>query len=223
MQPTSDSQQSLDAESDRVLRHRLIDRLFHWISAVCMLVLLATSLLPIFGFKFNWLAPHWIAGLVLTGAVLLHAVRALTTLRLRNMSVGPGEVLASASIELSTLRGNYTEPATIGKYSVGQKLFHLGMSGVVLVAIGTGLVMMTGIDTPFWERDPYLVSEGMRGFVFVAHDIATLLSITMIIVHIYFAIRPEKRYFTRSMIVGWISRVDYETNHDPLIWQEEDD
>jgi cytochrome b subunit of formate dehydrogenase len=222
MQPKSDSHQSIATESDRVMRHRLIDRLFHWITAACMLVLLATALLPIFGFKFNWLAPHWIAGLFLTAAVLLHAVRAITTLQLQHMSVGFGEMLASASTELSNLRGDHSKTVKMRKYSVAQKLFHLGMSAVVVVAIGTGLVMMIGIDTPFWERDAFFISERARGFVFVAHDIATLLSISMIIIHIYFAVRPEKLYFTRSMINGWISRSDYEKNHDPLHWQEED-
>lgn len=222
MQAKSESREQLGDVSDRVIRHRLVDRLFHWVTAACMLILLATALLPIFGFKFNWLAPHWITGLILAAAVLLHAGRALTTLSLRNMSVGPNELLRAATPELSNLRGVYASPAPMGKYSVAQKMFHLGMSIVVFVAIGTGLVMMIGIDTPFWERDAFLISERMRGLVFVAHGIATLVSISMIIIHIYFAIRPEKFYFTRSMINGWISRADFEKKHDPLLWQEED-
>ena len=158
----------------------------------------------------------------MTGAVLLHVVRALTVLSLRHMAIGPGEYFGSARTELSNLLGKYTKPAVIGKYSVAQKMFHLGMSIVVLVAIATGLVMMIGIDTPFWERDPYFVSERVRGFIFVGHGAATLLSISMIIIHIYFAIRPEKRYFTWSMINGWITRANYEKNHDPILWREED-
>jgi formate dehydrogenase subunit gamma len=57
--------------------------------------------------------------------------------------------------------------------------------------------------------------------VFVAHGMATLISITMIIVHVYFALRPEKRYFLRSMISGWITRREYEDNHDPELWNED--
>jgi hypothetical protein len=34
----------------------------------------------------------------------------------------------------------------------------------------------------------------------------------MIIVHIYFALRPEKFYLTKSMIFGWITGTDY-TKH----------
>ena len=40
---------------------------------------------------------------------------------------------------------------------------------VVLVAIVTGLVMMVGIDGPFWERNPFIISESSRGLIFVLH------------------------------------------------------
>ncbi len=221
--PAADEQAEMTPkDSDRITRHRIIDRLFHWVSAICMMVLLATALLPIFGIKFNWLTAHWVAGLILTGAVLLHVVRALTVLSMRHMTIGPSEYFGSARIELSNLLGKYVEPARVGKYSVAQKMFHMGMSIVVLVAIATGIVMMIGIDTPFWKRNPLFISERVRGFVFVAHGVATLFSISMIIIHIYFAARPEKRYFTRSMISGWITRANYEKNHDPMLWHEED-
>jgi formate dehydrogenase subunit gamma len=221
MQSMSEPHEMTVNDSERITRHGLIDRLFHWLTSICMLILLATALLPIFGIKFNWLTAHWVAGLILTAAVFLHAVRALTILRLRDMAIHPGEIIRSSRIELSNLTGKFLRPVMIGKYSVAQKLFHFGMSSVVLVAIATGLVMMIGIDTPFWERDPYVVSERVRGIIFVAHGIATLLSISMIIIHIYFAFRPEKLYFTRSMINGWIARADYEKNHDPALWREE--
>ena len=222
MQSMSESHGSPGMISYRVARHSLIDRLFHWLTAVCMLILLATALLPIFGIKFNWLTAHWVAGLILTAAVLLHVIRAFTVLKLRDMAIYPREFIAATRAELSTLTGDRYKPSTIGKYSVAQKFFHFGMGIVVLVVIATGLVMMTGIDTPFWERDPYFVSERVRGIVFVAHGVATLLSISMIIIHIYFAFRPEKLYFTRSTISGWISRTDYEKNHDPLLWGEDE-
>lgn len=106
----------------------------------------------------------------------------------------------------------------IGKYSVSQKGFHHAVALVVLVAIVTGLVMMIGIDGPFWERNPFIISESSRGIIYVLHGFAGLISITMIIVHIYFAVRPEKLYMTRSMIRGWISREEYEQNHDPDLW-----
>jgi formate dehydrogenase subunit gamma len=208
-------------DQNRVLRHRLADRLFHWTTAGCFFVLLATSLLPIFGIDFNWLAAHWIAGLVLIVAVLFHIVTAFRAHHIRYMWVGLKEYLASASHVLAVVSGKYSRTARPGKYSVAQKIFHFAAILVVFIAAGTGIILMIGIDTPFWERDPYFVTESVRGLMFVAHGFATLLSITMIIVHVYFAARPEKRYFLRSMISGWISRRDYEDNHDSELWKEE--
>ena len=219
MPQKTDQHDAMENQSNKVLRHRLTERLFHWTMATCMLVLLATGLMPIFGLKFDWVAPHWIAGLILTAAVLIHMVRAFTILRFRHMWLGIDEFRTSAYRELSTLRGKFVEPAKVGKYSVAQKVFHLVVSIVVLLAIGTGIIMMIGVDTPFWERNPYFISERARGIVFVTHGFATLISITMIIVHIYFALRPEKLYFTRSMIRGWITRNEFEENHDPVLWK----
>jgi formate dehydrogenase subunit gamma len=208
-------------DPNRVIRHRLADRLFHWTTAICFFVLLATGLLPIFGINFDWLMPHWITGLVLIAAVLFHSARAFKTQHIRYMWIGLREFSTSVSQVLEVLRGRYSRTVKPGKYSVAQKAFHFAAIFVVFTAASTGVVLMIGIDTPFWQRDPYFVSEGTRGLVFVAHGVATLISITMIIVHIYFAIRPEKRYFLRSMISGWVSRRDYEDNHDSDLWKEE--
>ncbi len=203
----------------RILRHRAVDRLYHWLMAVCMLALLATGFLPILGVKFAWVAPHWIAGVVLTVLVLIHIMRALFILNPWSIWIPWREFRDSVAATTMEALGGARRKKRIGKYSVGQKVFHHGVAIVVLAAIVTGLVMMVGIDGPFWERNPLFMSEGMRGMVFVLHGLAGLLSITMIMVHIYFAIRPEQLYMTRSMIRGWISRTDYEDNHDPDLWQ----
>jgi formate dehydrogenase subunit gamma len=137
------------------------------------------------------------------------------------MWISVREFVAAAARVFVLLSGKSTDVVKPGKYSVSQKVFHLAAVVVVLVAAGTGLVMMIGIDTPVWDRDPYFVTEQSRGWVFVAHGLATLLSATMIIVHVYFAVRPEKRYFLRSMIGGWISRRDYEKHHDSDLWKED--
>ena len=59
-----------DSARINAVRHRLADRLFHWVMAVSVLVLGATAFLPILGVKFGWLPWHWSFGVVLTAAVL---------------------------------------------------------------------------------------------------------------------------------------------------------
>jgi formate dehydrogenase gamma subunit len=211
-----------DSAGDRVQRHRLADRLFHWLMAACMLTLLVTGFLPIFGVKFAWVDPHWIAGVVLTLLVLFHIVRALFFLDWRDMWIGLREFADSARATTKEALGGARQKRHIGKYSVGQKVFHHGVAAVVLAAVATGLVMMVGIDGPFWERNPLFMSEATRGIVFVIHGFTGLFSITMIMVHVYYAIRPEKLYMTRSMIRGWISRREYDDHHDPNLWPSSD-
>lgn len=209
-----------DSSGQQVQRHRLAERLFHWLMAACMLVLLFTGFLPVMGVNFAWVDPHWIAGVILTVLVLFHIVRALIFLTLSNIWIRWREFTASVRVTTTEALGGPRLKRKIGKYSVGQKGFHHAVAVVVIVVIVTGLVMTIGIDGPFWERNPFIISESSRGLVFVLHGFAGLISITMIMVHIYFAIRPEKMYMTRSMLRGWISREEFEQNHDPELWQE---
>ncbi len=209
-----------DSSAAQVLRHRLAERLFHWLMAACMLVLLVTGFLPVLGVNFAWVDPHWIAGVILTVLVLFHIVRALFFLSLSNIWIGWREFTGSVNAVAAEALGKSNRNRKIGKYSVAQKGFHHAVAVVVIVAIVTGLVMMVGIDGPFWERNPFIISESSRGLVFVLHGFAGLISITMVMVHVYFAMRPEKMYMTRSMIRGWISREEFEQNHDPELWQE---
>ena len=57
----------------------------------------------------------------------------------------------------------------------------------------------------------------------MAHDLAALAVLALVMIHIYFAIRPEKLWITRSMILGWITRREYTEHHDPKIWNADDD
>lgn len=208
-----------DSGIRRIRRHKLADRLFHWTTAICTLLLLGTGFLPVLDVRFDWVTIHWIAGLVLTLAVLFHVIRAVTVNRLADMWPKLGEFTAAAR---SVTGGSETEYRP-GKYSIPQVLFHFGAAVLILATIVTGLVMLKGIETPFWERDAFFVSEFVRGVLFVIHGFASLFLVTMIMLHIYFAFRPENARLLRSMILGWITREEYEAHHDSAKWRESDD
>jgi cytochrome b subunit of formate dehydrogenase len=53
----------------------------------------------------------------------------------------------------------------------------------------------------------------------VLHGFAALMLVTMVMLHVYFALRPEKLEFTRAMIRGWITRREPDEHHDPKRWQ----
>ena len=96
---------------------------------------------------------------------------------------------------------------------------HLSFMVLTLIAIGTGLIMMVKIDTPLWIRDPYWLDSTTWGWIYVAHGIATLIFVSTVMLHIYFALRPEKLLYTRAMIWGWITREEYNEHHDSERWQ----
>jgi cytochrome b subunit of formate dehydrogenase len=190
-------------------RHAAVDRGFHWIMAISVFVLLFTGVLPVIGVDFSWLTIHWTAGLILTGAVLFHTARSLIWQRPKEMWIGPDD-----------LREPFDESVKPGKYSLAQKGMHLGMTVLVLVVIATGLVLFAMIDTPWWHRSNAL-DESTLGWIFLLHGASTLGLIGLTALHVYFALRPEKRFYTRSMISGWISEDELAANHDPGRWSPE--
>jgi cytochrome b subunit of formate dehydrogenase len=204
----------------KIVRHALADRLFHWVTAGCVLTLLGTAFLPILGFAFGWVTIHWVSGLVLTAAVLFHIVRVLWRRTLGAMWVGAADVGDALAVARATLRLRAVV-RKVGKYSIAQKLIHHAFAVVVLTTIVTGVLMLARIDTPWWRRNPYWLADATWGVVYVLHGLAALALITMVMVHVYFALRPEKWLYTRSMIRGWITRTEFDEHHDPERWHLE--
>ena len=196
------------ADGERLSRHAAMDRWFHWITAAAFLVLLGTGVLPIVGVKFPWLTAHWVAGIVLTAALVFHIVRSLFWKDLAAIWIKPSD--------LAELTGGSSAPLP-AKYSLAQKGMHLAMAVLVLVAVGTGIALLVQIDTPWWARSNFL-SEAALGWMFLLHGLSTLALIGFAALHLYFAARPEKQFYLRAMVKGWVSRAELAAHHDPALW-----
>ena len=59
------------------------------------------------------------------------------------------------------------------------------------------------------------------GMMYVLHGLAGVGLIALIMMHVYFGLRPEKRDITKSMIFGWMDRDFYLKEHDPARWPVE--
>jgi cytochrome b subunit of formate dehydrogenase len=59
------------------------------------------------------------------------------------------------------------------------------------------------------------------GMMYVLHGLAGVGLIALIMMHVYFGLRPEKRDITKSMILGWMDRDFYLKEHDPARWPVE--
>ena len=199
----------------RILRHTLPARLFHWIMAAAMLTLLATAFLPKLGLRFDWVGVHVLAGAALLAAIVFHIVHALCCLDFRAIWPEPADW---AEIKGLFGAGGKDGPLA-GKYPLGNKLYHLAIVGVGLTMAATGLVLMWRVRTPFVTRDPYrFFSDGGWGVVYALHGLAGLSLVALVIIHVYFALRPEKRAITRSMLTGTMDRAYFLSHHDPARW-----
>ena len=169
----------------------MIDRVLHWGMAISTLILLGTAFLPILGIEFAWVTIHWVSGIVLTVLVVAHTVRASFWQDLGSMWVDTADLRNTVQLARWNLRMSSRPPGLPGKYSPAQKLIHHVFTLVGLAAIVTGRADDGEDRYPWWERNPYWLGEDVFGVIYVIHDLAALALITLVMVHVYFAVRPR--------------------------------
>jgi thiosulfate reductase cytochrome b subunit len=186
--------------------------------AAAVLVLMATAFLPILGLKFQWVDIHWMTGVLLVLLVVFHIVRAIIWQDWRNMMIGPADV-REIWRDFCGIVGGARLALRSGKYDALQKLYHLAIAVLVLCTVGSGVPMLLKIDTPLWRRDPYWFSNDTWGVIYAVHGFAAMALVTMVMIHIYFALRPDEWHLTRSMIRGWITGEEFNQHYDSERWK----
>jgi cytochrome b subunit of formate dehydrogenase len=201
----------------KIERHSLVARLFHWVMAAAMFVLLFTAFLPIVGIKFAWGTWHWMAGLVLTASIIFHIIHASFCLDFWSIWVGPKDIPEFKAEMMRELGHDVPGPKS-GKYPLGNRLYHLAIVVAGIAVVATGVFMMVRVRTPFFTRNPYLFGDSTWGLTYVSHGLAGVGLVGLVIAHVYFAVRPEKWWITKSMIF----RVHYAASalehHEPTRW-----
>jgi len=202
----------------RIPRHSLTARLFHWIMAASMFTLLFTAFLPKVGVQFDWVTYHWIAGSVLTVSIIFHIVHA--SFWLDFWAIWPDKAdLVDALKRVRRFMGQPAPPPRrFAKYPLENKLYHGAIIATGLAAIVTGVFMMVRVRTIFFPRNPYLFGDMTWGLMYVLHGLAGVGLIALVMVHVYFAVRPEKLDITKSMIFGSMRREFYMKHYDPQRW-----
>jgi len=198
-------------------RHTFMARAFHWVMAASMFTLLLTAFLPIVGVRFAWVWWHWMAGLVLTGSIIYHIIHATFFLDFWSIWVSPKDI-PEIKAEIARELGRETDAPKPAKYPMGNRLYHLAIVVVGLTAAISGILMMSRVRTPIFERNPYVFADTTWGFTYVLHGLAGVGLVGLVIAHVYFALRPEKFWITKAMIFGRISRRDYLMHHDTRRW-----
>lgn len=206
---------------DEVPRHSLAARMFHWVMAASMFVLLFSAFLPKVGIQFVWLPWHWIAGLVLVGSILFHLIHA--TFFMDFWAIWPNkDDIKDGMTRFKRSRGeNIAPPRRFGKYPMENKMYHLAIVFAGLAVAITGFFMLFKIRTPLFERNPYILgfTDMSWGMMYVLHGLAGIGLIFLIMTHVYFALRPEKIVITKSMVFGTLDKEHYLQHHDHERWK----
>ena len=97
-------------------------------------------------------------------------------------------------------------PDRFAKYPLENKFYHFCHSVLAgLAVIVTGVFMMKRVNTfGIFTRNPYIFGDMTWGMMYVLHGLAGVGLIALIMVHVYFGIRPEKLPITKSMIFGYM-------------------
>jgi cytochrome b subunit of formate dehydrogenase len=182
-----------------------------------MFTLLFTAFLPIAGVKFAWVQWHWMAGIVLIASILFHIIHAVFFMDFWSIWVGPKDI-PELKAELLREFGHDVPGPKSGKYPLGNRLYHLAIVVAGLAVAITGALMLVRVRQPFFVRNPYMLSDVTWGATYVTHGLAGTGLVGLVIAHVYFAVRPEKWWITKSMILGWITRRQYLEHHEPNRW-----
>ena len=202
----------------RVTRHSLAARAFHWIMAASMLTLLGTASAPVLGLQFNWIEIHWIAGLVLTVSIVYHIIHASFWLDFWSIWLNKEDAHEAIARLKRAFGRSAPAPRKAAKYPWDNKMYHTAIVLTALASVPTGILMMNRVETPLFVRNPYLFADTTWGVMYVLHGLSGIGLVGLTIAHVYFAIRPEKRWITKGMIFGDISRQEFLHHHDPERW-----
>jgi len=165
------------------MRHRTIDKLYHWANALVILILIFTGFLPKLGVDFDWLNLHWIFGVSLILITVFHILTSTNRDKLQ-------KIFCLKQNELSER-----------KYTLPQKGIHFIFTVLILFIAGTGILIAFNADVIGVSRRSELYSLEQWGWIYWVHGIAGLFIMSFTMLHIYFNLRPENRDYLNSMLI----------------------
>ncbi|NIO06415.1 MAG: hypothetical protein GTO13_23230 [Proteobacteria bacterium] len=205
-------------------RYTLPQRIFHWVNAVSIFLLLISGLAiyapNLFAFMnlktSTWFELHmWLVPLFL-GGVAFHIIHSAFFLdRLGYLWFGKAEQHRLATI-LRNFFGLTKEYPRLGKYHPAQILVHWGFFANLMALTLTGFII--------WKPLRHLIPLRLFGlgwdFIFfnrILHDFFTASLAAMIIGHVYFAVLIKKNWpDLKAMFTGKIPLEEYAKYHEIL-------
>ncbi len=184
-----------------VSRYRGYTRVNHWVTAICMIILLLSgfslfhpSLFFLTGLFGGGQTTRWLHPIV---GVLVFLSFLLLFVQMWRLNIFRREDLKWSMGIRDLLKGDEDKLPELGKYNAGQKFVFWGMCTLIVVLITTGIMI--------WEQYfPNLVSIPVRRLAVAIHALAAVGVCLIFILHVYAAFwtRGTIRAMTRGTVTG---------------------
>ncbi len=196
-------------KNDMILRTSFGVRLCHWVMVVCFFLVAATGLSWLFP-SFSWLGgvlgtPQMARALHPFLGILVFLFLIYLFVHLVGSNLYQRNDLIWAKNVAKVLRNEHAENLRVGRYNLGQKFLFWGIMGLICALLLTGLMIWRAYFAQYFPIP-------LLRLALLAHSLAGLALILLVIGHIYLAIWV--RGSITGMITGYVSRAWAKTHHD---------
>ncbi|MCB5410174.1 formate dehydrogenase subunit gamma [Pseudogemmobacter faecipullorum] len=196
-----------------VSRYRGFTRLNHWVTALCMIVLILTglaffhpALYPLTGLFGGGQVARWLHPV--TGIVLFFSF-VLLFLQMWKLNLPRREDATWMARIGDVVAGHEERLPELGKYNAGQKFVFWAMTVLILVLILTGFMIWEAQVVLWQDYAPWAATIPARRIAVLIHALSAVGIILIFILHVYAAIwtRGTLRAMTTGSVTGgWAFR-----------------
>jgi formate dehydrogenase gamma subunit len=202
-------------------RYELMARFWHWSLFGMFLALLISGLAfydpdilhgpaPIIGIAWLWV--HLFFGALFVVGVLGHSLHGVFSELNSRVVWFSGRDWVELKAKLRYYLGRGREVPRTGKFSAGNKVFHMSLAILAFLMVVTGIIL--SLDTLGWVE----INQDLHRQQRIVHDIGSWGFVTLLVAHIFWQLL---RGNLRTMLTGSISSERLKQEFDWEQWQPE--
>jgi cytochrome b subunit of formate dehydrogenase len=213
-----------------VLMFDKVQRVFHWATTICFILLIATGLplydpstfvpiasavgIPIHGAFNTYVMIHVIASVALALLLFVHIVWDVGKLRSLKLMLPTKSDFRDSIVRAKSLLLGTKQYPRINKYDGFMKNFHLFLSVASIVLAFTGVYML--LYAQWWNIPLELHFQTEPPFKpTILHDVFGFLLIALVLGHTYFSLLPINKPMFRAMLKGTMTAEEIAEKYRP--------